>query len=81
MHRLDFSALRQLRAYSQLTQQQVADKLGFNREFLSAIECNKQTPGFKTFLELAEFFGLQAWELMRKVTIDDAQTEKSGRGD
>jgi transcriptional regulator with XRE-family HTH domain len=58
--------LKHLRKINQLTQQQLADKLGVNRSVIGAYEEDRAEPKLGTLLHMCEFF---------KINIDDLLTK------
>lgn len=53
------------RAIHELTQEQLAQKLGVSRQTIHAIEANKYVPSTVLALKLARLFGKQVGEIFR----------------
>ncbi|MFN6374490.1 MAG: helix-turn-helix transcriptional regulator [Chitinophagia bacterium] len=53
------------RAIHDLTQEQLAQKLGVSRQTIHAIEANKYVPSTVLALKLARLFGKQVGEIFR----------------
>lgn len=53
------------RAIHELTQEQLAQKLGVSRQTIYAIEANKYVPSTLLALKLARLFGKQVGEIFR----------------
>ena len=53
------------RAIHELTQEQLAQKLGVSRQTIHAIEANKYVPSTVLALKLAELFNKQVGEIFR----------------
>ena len=49
--------LRVLRAIENISQEQLAEKLGVTRQTIHAVENNKYNPSFELAFKLARFFG------------------------
>ncbi len=51
------NTLKVERAIKNITQQQLADKIGVSRQTINAIESNKYVPSTVLALKMAKFFG------------------------
>jgi putative transcriptional regulator len=52
------NAVRELRAAHEMTQQQLADRIGLTRQTVVAIEGDKYSPSLETAFRIAEVFGV-----------------------
>lgn len=50
--------LRELREEKDLTQQQLADKIGISQKAISFWETDKRTPNTDDYIKIADFFGV-----------------------
>ena len=50
--------IRELRAMRQMTQQELADRLGMTRQTVIAIEQDKYSPSLETAFKVARVFGV-----------------------
>lgn len=54
------NTIRRLRFdYGEMTQQQLADKIGMTRQTVAAIEQNKYSPSLEAAFRIAEVFGVE----------------------
>jgi len=52
------NTVRELRAAHEMTQQQLADRIGLTRQTVVAIEGDKYSPSLETAFRIAEVFGV-----------------------
>lgn len=52
------NSVRDLRAAHEMTQQQLADRIGLTRQTVVAIEGDKYSPSLETAFRIAEVFGV-----------------------
>jgi transcriptional regulator with XRE-family HTH domain len=57
-------AFRIVRVFNDMTQQELAEKLGISAGYLSQIESNKRTPTLETIKDFSKFFGIPASSLI-----------------
>jgi len=56
--------IRRLRFdHDEMTQQQLADKVGLTRQTIAAIESSKYSPSLEAAFQIADVFGLQLSEV------------------
>ena len=58
-------AIRDLRIYRGLSQADLADRMGCERQFINKHEQNKHTPVMDTFDRFAIALNIQPWKLLR----------------
>ena len=68
--------IAKLRIQSNLTQEQLAEKLYVSRDLISKWETGKRRPDYKTVLKLAEFFSVKPEDIIK--TNDAVFNELSG---
>jgi transcriptional regulator with XRE-family HTH domain len=56
--------IKKLRAERKITQEELAEKAGINRSYLSVIENNHSSPTLAVLDELARALGVGIWELL-----------------
>lgn len=68
-----------LRKEKQLSQEEMAEKLGVTRQTISKWETNQSTPGFDNIIPLCELFEISTDELLNseKIKSDSKSVEKS----
>lgn len=59
--------LKQLRTKAELTQEELAAKSGYSREFISMLELGKRQPSLTTTFDLATTFGMSGTEFVKRV--------------
>lgn len=64
------------RTERKLTQQDVADKVGISRNFLSDIENGRYNPSFNTALRLAAYLGIDLNSLSEMTEIQGLSDER-----
>ncbi|MCO7230376.1 helix-turn-helix domain-containing protein [Halomonas sp. CnH100-B] len=70
-------AIAKQRIRSQLTQEEVAERLGVGNEAVSRIERGRVIPNIVRLLELAEIFNCEAAELLGQASVHvDDQTQR-----
>jgi transcriptional regulator with XRE-family HTH domain len=71
-------ALRLIRVFHDLTQKELAEKLGISKSYLSEIESGKKTPTFDLLNRYSEFFDIPASSIMffSESLNKDIKTEK-----
>lgn len=68
--------LKVFRAMHDLTQEDLAEKLGVTRQTINAIEKQRYNPSLELAFKLAEFFGVTIEELfIRESHVDSAEPE------
>ncbi|MEH2233834.1 MAG: helix-turn-helix transcriptional regulator [Nostoc sp.] len=71
-------ALRLIRVFHDLTQKELAEKLGISKSYLSEIESGKKTPTLELLNRYSEFFDIPASSIMffSESLNKDIKTEK-----
>ncbi|MBN3899416.1 MAG: helix-turn-helix transcriptional regulator [Nostoc sp.] len=71
-------ALRLIRVFYDLTQKELAEKLGISKSYLSEIESGKKTPTLELLNRYSEFFDIPASSIMffSESLNKDIKTEK-----
>ncbi|WP_373529975.1 helix-turn-helix transcriptional regulator [Nostoc sp.] len=71
-------ALRLMRVFYDLTQKELAEKLGISKSYLSEIESGKKTPTLELLNRYSEFFDIPASSIMffSESLNKDIKTEK-----
>ena len=71
-------ALRLIRVFHDLTQKELAEKLGISKSYLSEIESGKKTPTLDLLNRYSEFFDIPASSIMffSESLNKDIKTEK-----
>ncbi|WP_354670013.1 helix-turn-helix transcriptional regulator [Paenibacillus sp. BSR1-1] len=68
---MDFGmTLRRLRKERNLSQEELAERSGLDRSYISLIERNLKLPGFISILALASGLGMRASEFMIEIEKD-----------
>lgn len=63
--------IRKKRTEKKLTQQELADKIGITRNYLSDVENGRYNPSFKTAIKFATFLGIDLNLLSIMTEIQD----------
>lgn len=63
--------LRELRKRSDLTQQELGDKIGISKQQISDYERGKKAPGLSTLNAVADFFGVSTDFLLGRIDYED----------
>jgi transcriptional regulator with XRE-family HTH domain len=71
-------ALRLIRVFHDLTQKELAEKLGISKSYLSEIESGKKTPTLELLNRYSDFFDIPASSIMffSESLNKDVKTEK-----
>ena len=73
---MDFGTnLRNLRVQRKITQQQMANDLGFSQSTINAYERNTNEPSFKVIEKIAEYFGISPFTLLP--FVNDSKNDSS----
>ena len=64
--------IMEARKQEHMTQEELADKLGTNKSYISRIEKGQIEPGVNTFLRMIEALGLR-FEIVRPMTLPTCQ--------
>ena len=60
------NAIRRLRfEHSEMTQQQLADRIGMTRQTVAAIEQNKYSPSLEAAFRISEVFGVEIGDVFQ----------------
>jgi len=59
--------LRKSRLAAGLSQEEVAKRSGFTREYISHLERNVGSPTLDAFVRICQAIGLKAWTMLRRV--------------
>lgn len=59
------NSIRPLRLQCQMTQQELADRVGVTRQTINAIEGDKYSPSLEVAFEIAKAFGVRLDEVFR----------------
>ena len=70
--------LKVLRAMHDLTQEDLAEKLGVTRQTINAIEKQRYNPSLELAFKLAEFFGVTIEELFIRESHEDSAEPEAG---
>lgn len=57
-------ALRLIRVYHDMKQQELADRLGLSKSFISEIESGKKTPSMEVIQKYSDAFGIPASSIL-----------------
>lgn len=71
--------LKRLRTYRNLTQQQLADKLGVDKSTISCYESGKRTPDFEVEEKIADLFNVDLDALRGREPIDYSTVQDNER--
>lgn len=74
-----YRALRLLRTYHQLTQVELAKRLGISNSYLSEIESGDKSPGLELLDKYAELFKIPASSILLFSETMEAERKPSGR--
>lgn len=59
--------LRRLRLRANWSQEELAHRSGYNRNYISLLECGRNSPSLKTIFNLADAFERRPSELLREM--------------
>lgn len=74
-----YRALRLLRTYHQLTQVELAKRLGISNSYLSEIESGDKSPGLELLDKYAELFKIPASSILLFSETMEAERKPGGR--